>query len=328
VAVILGAPGRVARLVADLETPDVTCFQLDAYQADRLREELSRRSVSVTVIAGPDLWDIGNEYQTAVYPVPLGGERALKLDMVEQAFHVLGLHGKLVVFSPYESDQFFPRVLKKVFGQVHAAHVDGGCVLWATRDKDRARRRHEMTFQVRLADGQRLQLLSRPGVFSYGRLDDGARTLLETMRIEPGDQILDMGCGCGVNGIAAARQGGPGTRVVFVDSNTRALAVAAQNADVNEVGQYQSVLSTEVHDITPGSCDVALANPPYYAQLTIARTFIGECRTLLRPGGRLYLVTKKSAELEPIIAEQFSSVEVVNRRGYTVFCAWASHSGV
>jgi 16S rRNA (guanine1207-N2)-methyltransferase len=327
VAVILGAPGRVTRLIAGFDTSEVTCFQLDVYQAGRLREELSRRSLSGTVVAAPDLWDIGNEFQTAVYPASFGGERSLKRDMVEQAFHVLRPHGKLVVFSPYESDDFFPGVLKKIFGRAHAAQVDRGSVLWSVRDKDRARRRHEMTFPVRLADGQKLRLLSRPGVFSYGRLDDGARALLETMRIGPGDQILDMGCGCGVNGIAAARQGGQGTRVLFVDSNTRALAVAAHNADANEIGPYQSVLATEIHGIAPASCHVALANPPYYAQLSIARTFIDQCRMLLRPGGTLYLVTKKSADVEPMIADQFPHLEVVNRRGYAVFCVSAPHPG-
>jgi 16S rRNA G1207 methylase RsmC len=325
VAVILGSPGRVARLVADFDTSEVTCFQLDLYQADRLREELSLRALSATVVAAPDLWDIGNDFQTALYTVPLRGERSLKLDMVEQAFHVLRPHGRLLVFSPYEKDDFFPVVLKKIFGRVHAAQVDRGQLLWAARNKDRARRRHEVTFPVRLAGGQTLQLLSRPGVFSYGRLDEGARALLETMQIEPSDQILDMGCGCGVNGIAAALQGGQGTRVLFVDSNTRALAVAAHNAGANDITQYQSVLSTEVHALAPASCDVALANPPYYAQLTIARTLIDQCRTLLRPGGRFYLVTKKAAEVEPIIADRFPSFEVVVRRGYAVFCALVPH---
>jgi 16S rRNA G1207 methylase RsmC len=325
VAVILGSPGRVARLVADLDTSEVTCFQLDVYQAERLREELSRRGRPATVVAAPDLWDIGNDFQTALYPAPLRGERSLKLDMVEQAFHILRLHGKLLVFSPYERDDFFPGVLKKIFGRLHAAEVDRGRLLWATRDKDRARRRHEMTFQVRLAGGQTLRLLSRPGVFSYGRLDEGARALLETIRMEPGDHILDMGCGCGVNGIAAAWQGGEGTRVLFVDSNTRALSVAAHNARANEVAQYQTVPSTEVHALAPVCCDVALANPPYYAQLTIARTFIDQCRTLLRPGGRFYLVTKKAAEVEPTVADRFPSFEVVNRRGYAIFCALAPH---
>jgi 16S rRNA (guanine1207-N2)-methyltransferase len=293
------------------------------YQADRLREELSSGGRSATVVAAPDLWDIGNDFQTALYPAPLRGERSLKLDMVEQAFHILRLHGKLLVFSPYERDDFFPGVLKKIFGRVHAAEVDRGRLLWAARDKDRARRRHEMTFQVRLAGGQTLRLLSRPGVFSYGRLDEGARALLETMQIEPGDHILDMGCGCGVNGIAAAQQGAQGTRVLFVDSNMRALAVAAHNARANEVAQYQTVPSTEVHALAPASCDVALANPPYYAQLTIARTCIDQSRTLVRPGGRFYLVTKKAAEVEPIVADRFPSFEVVNRRGYAIFCASA-----
>ena len=37
--------------------------------------------------------------------------------MIEQAFHVLKPHGTLIVLSPYDRDDFFPPVLKKMFGR-------------------------------------------------------------------------------------------------------------------------------------------------------------------------------------------------------------------
>ena len=67
----------------------------------------------------PDLWDLPADFQTAVYMPARGGERELKIDMIEQAFHVLRPGGALVVWSSYETDPFFPTLLKKVFGRVH-----------------------------------------------------------------------------------------------------------------------------------------------------------------------------------------------------------------
>src|SRR5207249_9422765 len=134
-----------------------------------------------------------------------------------QAFHVLRPHGTLVVLSPYEKELFFPGALKKVFGRVHAPAAGGGAVFWCEREGERPRRRHEVTFQVSGGDGPSFRFLSRPGVFSYGRFDNGARALVEVAEIRPDDAILDLGCGCGTNGVMAGLRAGPAGRVTFVD---------------------------------------------------------------------------------------------------------------
>ena len=63
----------------------------------RLREELAPPGRPVAVEARPDLWDLPAGFGTAVYPVPVRGERELKIDLVEQAFHVLRPRGTLLV---------------------------------------------------------------------------------------------------------------------------------------------------------------------------------------------------------------------------------------
>ena len=69
---------------------------------------------------------------------------------------------------------------------------------------------------------------------------------------------------------------------------------------------------------------MVLANPPYYAQLSIAQLFIERARRLLRPGGRCYLVTKQPNQVGPLVAEAFGPAQVVERRGYVVLCAEVS----
>jgi 16S rRNA (guanine1207-N2)-methyltransferase len=321
VLVILGSPGEAGVLVAQLECPEIVCYQMDLYQAERLEQELGAAGHAARVVTAADLWDLPADFQTAIYPAPQGGERMLKLDMIEQAFHVLRPRGTLVVLSPYDKEQLFPAALKKIFGRVHAPAAGQGNVLWCRREGDRPRRRHEITFQARLDAETSLRFLSRPGVFSYGRFDNGARALVETMHIEPGDRVLDVGCGCGTNGIWAGRLSGPAGSTALVDSNVRAVALAEINAKGNGLTTFQTMASSEVEGLEEKSFDVALANPPYYAQLSIAQLFIERCRQLLRPGGRFYLVTRQPDQVGPLVADVFGRTEVVERRGYIVLCA-------
>jgi 16S rRNA (guanine1207-N2)-methyltransferase len=356
-AIALGSPREVAALLVDLAINEASCYQMDLYQADRLNAELGQGKIAAHVVVSPDLWDLTPDFQTILYPTPLGGERSLKIDLVEQAFHVLRPRGMLIVLSPYERDQLFPGLLKKVFGAVHATSAGNGTVFWCPREADRSRRRHEVTFQARVGDGPSLRFLSRPGVFSYGRFDAGARALVETMQIDIGDRILDLGCGCGTNGIVAGRFSGPNGHVTLVDSNLRAVVLARHNARANGLVNFQvigsslaspalgasldetrtrsaseeslpseegsspnysrkdSVLSSE------GPFDVVLANPPYYAQGTIAQLFIARALPLLRPGGRFYLVTKQPDQIGPLMAAAFGRTDVIERRGYIVLSA-------
>jgi 16S rRNA (guanine1207-N2)-methyltransferase len=198
-----------------------------------------------------------------------------------------------------------------------------GFVLWAQRQEDRPRRRHEISFHMQQPEGPSLNFVSRPGVFSYGRFDQGARALVETMLIEPGNKMLDVGCGCGTIGIPAGLRAGPEGKVVFVDSNLRALALTELNARANGLTNYRTVAGSKIDNIDEDHFDVALANPPYFAQNSIARLFIERCRKLLKPGGRFYLVTKNDAAIAEIITEFFAEAEAVVNRGYTIFQATA-----
>ncbi|HWY85548.1 MAG TPA: methyltransferase, partial [Gemmataceae bacterium] len=64
---------------------------------------------------------------------------------------------------------------------------------------------------------------------------------------------------------------------------------------------------------------VVLANPPYYAQLAIARLFIERGKRCLKPGGRFYLVTRQVDHVFEIMEEVFGPVQGEERRGYVVF---------
>ncbi len=317
-AIVLGSPAEIANLLRACPVTPVTCYQMDLYQAERARELLSKERLTAEVVTLPDLWDLPSEFQTAVYLPARTGERDLKIDMVEQAFHVLRPRGTMVVWSSHETDPFFPQLLKKVFGRVHAQSLDNDSVFWCQREGNHPRRRHELSFQARINGGESCRFLSRPGTFSYGRFDNGARALAETMSIQPGSRILDIGCGCGTNGIFAAQQAGPEAHVAFIDSNVRALALAEYNARAYGLAAFECMATSHVDGVPANSFDVALANPPYYANQSIARLFIERARVLLKRQGRLYLVTKQPNETSTFIEETFGSVEVLIKRGYSI----------
>jgi 16S rRNA (guanine1207-N2)-methyltransferase len=320
ICVPLGSPKPVARLVAALGGVETVCWQLDLHQAAKLREELAGWSVSARVETTPDLWGLETRFRSVLFPATVHTERDLKIDIIEQAYHVLVDGGKLVTLSEYEKDSAVAGWHKKVFGKCGESPTDkAGTAFWSTRTGDRPRRRHEVTFHAKLPDGPTGAFVSRPGVFGYGRMDNGARALLDVAAVRPGEAVLDMGCGVGTVGVLAGKiAGGP---VTFVDSNVRAVALAELNAKANGLTDVTTVASAAFEGIPPASFDCVLANPPYYANSEIARRFIAAGRTLVKPTGRFVLVTKVPNEVIPAILDAFPDCGTAESRGYTLVVA-------
>lgn len=321
IAIVLGAPRSVVEIVRTLNTQPITCYQMDLFQAERLRNELAAASLFADVQAAPDLWDLPATFQTVLFPAPPRGERELKLDMVDQGFHLLVNQGTFVVLSTVRNDQLFPGWMKKVFGKSAPVHTDAGSVIWSVRTGNRERRRHEMIVQARIDDGEPLRFITRPGVFTFGRMDLGTRALLAAAEIKPGDRILDLGCGAGAAGLAASRRAWPGGHVTFIDSNLRAVALAEKNARQCGLANHRTLAAVRLEGLEEDSFDVVLANPPYHAHQAIAQMFIERSKDLLRKRGRFYLVTKQLDFVEPIVRRAFDEPELFENRGYIIIAA-------
>src|SRR5262245_65408667 len=89
---------------------------MDVHQAGKLRQQLKEIASAATVEVAPDLWNLPARFNTALFPVAAHGERELKLDLLEQSFHVLTERGLLISLSEYQADQLLPKWHKKVFG--------------------------------------------------------------------------------------------------------------------------------------------------------------------------------------------------------------------
>jgi 16S rRNA (guanine1207-N2)-methyltransferase len=322
VLVALGPPWPVANVVKALALPEgeVTCAQLDLHQTTRVRECLAELGAAAEVVAVADVWDLSQKFNTVIFPASSNADRELKLDVVEQSYHVLNPGGLFLTLSEYEKDTQFAKWHKKVFGKCGESPAsENGMAFWSTRPAEETkRRRHEVAFHAKIGAGPSLHLVSRPGTFSYGRFDNGSRAMMEVAEVREGDQVLDLGCGNGAVGCLAGAMAGPTGGVTFTDSSLRAVALAELNAKANGTPNPKFHLATRLEGLAPESFDVILANPPYYAKSEITRLFVEGTRDLLKPGGRYYLVTKMPTAVMPMIFETYGDCSVIENRGYSV----------
>ncbi len=178
-------------------------------------------------------------------------------------------------------------------------------------------------------DGKETLLVSKPGVFAWDRLDAGTRKLVETMTIEPADRVLDLGCGTGLAGVAAARRAGDG-EVVLVDADVRAVESARRTLAANAVDNAEVLVSdcaSAVFESEP--FDVVISNPPFHqgveVDYDVAWQFVRDAKRVLRPGGRFFLVANRFLGYDELMGETFSHLRTTYDDGsYHVLTAKVS----
>ena len=137
------------------------------------------------------------------------------------------------------------------------------------------------------------------GVFSKGEVDTGTRLLLEALPEEMQGEILDLGCGWGIIGIAVARKW-PDCRVTMADVNTRALELSRENARRNGV-EVCCVESDGMAALEGSVFDAVITNPPIRAGKQVIYRMFADAAKSLKPGGALYLVIRKQQGAESCV---------------------------
>ncbi len=169
--------------------------------------------------------------------------------------------------------------------------------------------------------GRLFEFLTTSGVFSYRRVDLGTRLLIESMILPKEGYILDLGCGFGAVGIAAAVFN-PDLHIVMVDVNERAVRTAKENAkryQVANVDIRQGFLYEPVEDMR---FDAILSNPPLSAGLRIVKCIIFGGGELLNEDGLFQLVVRSrigGRQFAKELETAYGNVEVIARKsGYRV----------
>src|SRR5262245_19307962 len=114
----------------------------------------------------------------------------------------------------------------------------------------------------------------------------GVANHLRHARFRPGDVVLDVGCGAGLDAILAARRVGPTARVVALDFLPEMLQRTVEAATEAGLGNVES-LEGEMESIPlpDESVDVVISNGVLNLSPRKARA-IAECARVLRTGGR------------------------------------------
>lgn len=165
-----------------------------------------------------------------------------------------------------------------------------------------------------------LVLFTNEEVFSPTAVDKGTRAMLSFVEFKEEDKVLDLGCGCGVVGICAAKQIGA-DRVVMCDVSENAVQLSRQNAKVNGVEEVIIRLSDGLKEISETGFTWILSNPPYHTDFAVAKGFIEDGFKKLAIGGKMIMVTKRLDWYRNKLSSVFGGVTVKEKDGYYVFIA-------
>lgn len=182
--------------------------------------------------------------------------------------------------------------------------------------------RRELRFLYR---GTLLRFTVDNGLFAAHGLDPGTALLIESLEVGPADRVLDLGCGWGPIGIAAARQAREGT-VVMTDVNRRAVQISRANLRANRIENAEVRAGDLFAPVEGDRFDLIATNPPYHAGRELIERLLAEAPAHLAPGGRLVLVGKGSQGIryyqDWLAARAPLGIEVLARgSGYRVVAA-------
>ena len=165
-----------------------------------------------------------------------------------------------------------------------------------------------------------LVLQTNEEVFSPTAVDKGTRAMLSFVEFKEGDKVLDLGCGCGVVGIVAAKQVGA-EQVVMCDVSENAVQLSKQNAAANGVDGVTIRRSDGLKEISETGFTLILSNPPYHTDFAVAKGFIEDGFKKLAIGGKMIMVTKRLDWYRNKLSSVFGGVTVKEKDGYYVFVA-------
>lgn len=160
-----------------------------------------------------------------------------------------------------------------------------------------------------------LQLLTLPGVFSADALDAGTAMLIQSMdkALCEGRQVLDVGCGYGIIGLAAAQHGA--RSVDMTDVNLLAVECAALSVQANGLRQCAVIASDLYEGLQGKAYDLILSNPPFHSghqiETETAEALIYGAWEWLEGGGRLRLVANRFLPYDRIIRAAFGEARII-----------------
>lgn len=179
------------------------------------------------------------------------------------------------------------------------------------------------------ADSKEYQVLDYAPVitlannFSFGKLDLGARLLIENMnRLGPAKKVIDLACGNGVLGLVYSAMFNPPS-ILFSDESYQAIKASelnfvewsgADHIDANKTqAQFRVDNALEQQDEEP--VDLIICNPPFHQQnsvsTTMAMTLFKDALRCLTKRGEVWVVANRHLGYHVVLRRLFKNCRVV-----------------
>jgi 16S rRNA (guanine1207-N2)-methyltransferase len=313
--VFIIGPGAIATaLWAALQGGTVTYWTENLAEAESLKASFRLNHLGPSrVIVQPDFAGLmPASYAMALVHLPRA--RALQSESLALAAALLRPGGRLgFVGATREGVKGAHKEAQRIFGHAGIVVRKGGYHAGLAHRPEGEFPVPNVDYQTRpiAVEGIATQLVSCPGVFAGDRLDDGAAALIAGMKIAPDADVLEIGCGTGLPGLAALRRG---ARVTLVDVSARAVASARRTLAANGYPDVPVLLSHGAATVEGQTFDTVITNPPFHqghgVDFEVAHGFMCEAARVLRYGGHLYLVANAFLKYEPWLKESFARVDV------------------
>ncbi|MEU8579115.1 methyltransferase [Streptomyces abikoensis] len=176
---------------------------------------------------------------------------------------------------------------------------------------------HRYALPTGIGPASGMSVTNHAGIFCPDRLDIGTRFFLAHLPERRGpERVVDLGCGNGVVGTAAALAN-PEAELLFTDESHQ--AVASAEATFRDNTGPDAVATFRVGDglegVPAASVDLVLNNPPFHSHQattdTTARRMFAGARAALRPGGELWVVGNRHLGYHVRLRRLFGDCEVV-----------------
>lgn len=169
------------------------------------------------------------------------------------------------------------------------------------------------------------RFISRPGLFSWNRADQGSVLLAALIPPELAGRGADFGCGYGYLSAHVLSSCADVQHITALDADARAVEACRRNTEF-AAGRIHCVW----HDLRQAPAlsglDFIIMNPPFHegvktlSQLGIS--FIRNAAACLKPGGRLFMVANNHLPYEDVLKLSFSDVHPLDQgQGFKIIRA-------
>jgi len=139
--------------------------------------------------------------------------------------------------------------------------------------------------------------LSLPKLLTLGKIDDVWRMMIDKADLNPGDQVLDVGCGPGNLTRLAKERVGPFGRAAGIDASPEMIEVARQRARQAGLDIEFQIDLIEKMSFPDHSFEAVLSSMMmHHLPDDLKREALLEVKRVLKPGGCLMIVDMKRPE--------------------------------